>query len=75
MPYVFNENNKIRNEKIGKSEGAKKHRILDKEDVLNIRKMKNNCVPLKEIVKIYQFKASKSCIADVYYERTYKEIK
>lgn len=74
MPEVFTEENKKRNTSLGRSAGAKTKRLLSNEDVLNIRNLKKKGESLKNIYLLYQDKVSKSCIDDIYYNRTYKEV-
>lgn len=74
MPEVFTEENKKRNEKLGKQKGSISKRILTEEEIKNIKQKFSEGKPLKEIYEKYKDKISLSTIADIVYLRTYKEI-
>lgn len=74
MPEVYTEENKKRNEKLGKGQNNKLRRLLTDDEVKFIRQMKQNGQSASEIYCIYQDKISKSCFDDIWYNRTYKEI-
>lgn len=74
MPEVFTEENKKRNERLGKQKGSTNRRIFTEEEVKDIRAQFSKGKTLKEIHLCYQDKASLPTIADVVYLRTYKEI-
>lgn len=75
MPEVFTEENKQRNASLGKSNAAKSRRRFSKEQVLEIRKRKaqneSNGIVFLDYINV----GSKSSFDDIWYDRTYKEIK
>lgn len=75
MPEVYTNENKKRNEKIGKGQSNYNKRLLSNEDIIYIRTMKKNNQSLSKIYNKYKDKISKSTFADVWYNRSYKEIK
>ena len=74
MPEVYTEENKKRNEKLGKGQNNKNRRLLSDDEVKCIRQMKKNGCSASEVYPIYQNKISKSTFDDIWYNRTYKEI-
>ena len=75
MPEVLTEENKKRNDLLGKSMAARSRRILSTEQVKNIRERKSKGEKSKEIYQDYSCLISKSTFDDIWYERTYKEVK
>ena len=72
MPEVYTEENKKRNEKFGKSQGAiRKH---SKEEIIDIRLKKKNGVKKSKVWEEYKNSFSQGCFNDVWYYKTYKEI-
>ena len=74
MPEVYTEENKKRNEKLGKGQNNKTRRLLTAEEVKYIRQMEKNGLPASEVYLMYKNKISKSSFDDIWYNRTYKEI-
>jgi group I intron endonuclease len=74
MPEVYTEENKKRNEKLGKGQNNKNRRLLSNDEVKCIRQMEKDGCPASEVYLIYQNKISKSTFDDIWYNRTYREI-
>jgi group I intron endonuclease len=74
MPEVFTEENKKRNEKLGKQKGGLLKRTLTEAEIKEIRQDFSKGKQLKEIHEKYKDKVSLSTIADIVYLKTYKEI-
>lgn len=74
MPEVFTENNKNRNQSIGRATG-KRNRLYSEEEVKEIRKLKSLGEKNSEVFEKYKNKSSKSTFDDIWYERTYKGVK
>ena len=74
MPEVFTEENKKRNEHLGKANAAKNNRLFTKEQVIEIRKRKNNNEQNSKVFLDFVNIGSKSSFDDIWYGRTYKEI-
>lgn len=75
MPEVYTEENIKRNGAIGRATASKNKRLIPKETILDIRKMKEQNIKLCDIIYKYKNDISRSCVADIYYNRTYKDIK
>lgn len=74
MPEVYTKENKERNEYLGKSLAARTQRILTEQQVRDIRAFRDGGVKPLMIYNIYKDICSYSCICDIYYNRTYKEV-
>jgi group I intron endonuclease len=74
MPEVYTKENKKRNEYLGKSLAARTQRILTEQQVRDIRAFRDKGVKPLMIYNIYKDICSYSCICDIYYNRTYKEV-
>jgi len=73
MPEVYTEENKKRNESLGKANGAKGRRLLTEEQIkdIRIRQQKESAFI---VYQDYSSIISKSTFDDIWYKRTYKEI-
>lgn len=74
MPEVYTEENKKRNESLGKANPAKKRRLFNEEQVKEIRRRRDNLESNSIVYLDYADIASKSSFDGVQYNRTYKEI-
>ena len=74
MPEVYTEENKKRNESLGKAQAARNRRLFNEEQVKEIRKRRDNSESNSVVFLDYINIASKSCFDDIWYNRTYKEI-
>ena len=75
MPEVFTEENKKRNENLGKSNnGAKNRRKFTEEQVLAIRSRRDNLESNSEVYKDYINIGTKASFDGIWYNKTYKNI-
>lgn len=74
MPEVYTEENKKRNEFLGKSKPAKSKRMFNVEQVKEIRRRRDNSESNSAVYLDYANIASKSSFDGIWYNRTYKEI-
>lgn len=74
MPEVYTEENKKRNEKIGKGSSSKKARGFTEDQVREIRKRRSLGESNSEVYKDYVQTGSKSSFDGIWYYRTYKDI-
>jgi len=74
MPEVFTIENKLRNEKIGKSSAPIQRRLLNREQIVDIRTRFKNKESRQEIYKDYKELISFSCFLDIIYNKTWKEV-
>lgn len=75
MPEVLTEENKQKNATLGRSQGAKKQRLLTDDEVRNIRTRKINGESNLSIYEDYKHKISITTLKDVIYNKTYKDVK
>lgn len=73
MPEVYTEKQKIINQKKGWSQSSKSQRIYTEEEVRQIRLLKQQGIPRKEVFEKYG-KGSINTFQDLWYGKTYKEI-
>lgn len=74
MPEVYTEENIRRNESLGKAKASLKKRLFSNEEVIEIRKRKNNNESISEVYKDYQERASFDTFKDLWYNKTYQEV-
>ena len=74
MPEVYTEENKKRNSSMGKGLGGTKNRKYTVEQVIEIRKRRDNGEANSSVFKDYVDIASKSSFDGIWYNKTYKKI-
>lgn len=75
MPEVYTDENKKRNAFLGLGSGAKKRRKFSDEQVREIRRRRNNGESNLLVFRDYEEIGSKSSFDDIWYNRTYKNVK
>lgn len=75
MPEVFTEENKKRNELLGKSNSGKNNRKLTNEQVREIRQLKKEHYTYQQIIDKMNLNVCISVLKNVVAEKTYKEVK
>ena len=75
MPEVLTEENKQRNASLGRGKASKKQRLLNDDEVKDIRCRKQQGESNKMIYEDYKHKISFNTLQDVVYNKTYKDVK